>query len=346
MRRTLIALTCVISLFIARPVQAGWRDYVSPSRNWQRIKNCCSSCTSSVKHYCQGKVDKARADQEKNWGLKVPADLNAHRPLAVMIHGLDSNNGVWFEMAKLLEAQHWQVAYFSYPSDGPIQDGADRLAKEMAALHAKFPTLRVSLIGHSMGSLVARAYIEGDAYAGQVDHFIAIAPPNHGSPWTRERFLLEAHEQYWAWRSYKDWSPLWMFTDGHGEAADDLKPDSKFLKTLNARPRRAGVKYTIIAGDHNILSRFGANGVASVEWCLPDKNIWGIRQARGGLQKAQAKLRDQTSDSDGVVPIASTQLDGVTDFVRLHADHNTLAMSHKGAPPAAWEAVRERLTAR
>ena len=44
-----------------------------------------------------------------------------------------------------------------------------------------------------------------------------------------------------------------MFTDGHGEAADDLKPDSEFLKALNAGPRRAGVRYTIILGDHHVL---------------------------------------------------------------------------------------------
>jgi hypothetical protein len=33
----------------------------------------------------------------------------------------------------------------------------------------------------------------------------------------------------------------------------------------------------------------------------------------------------------------------VSDHVRVHADHNTLAMSQKGMPPAAWEAIRERL---
>jgi pimeloyl-ACP methyl ester carboxylesterase len=342
MRRILISVVCFCALLSANRAQAGWRDWVSPSKNWQRIKNCCRSTSDAVSGYCHRKVERAKADQAKLWGLKLPANLDQERPLVVLIHGLDSDSGVWWSMAKLLEDEHYQVAYFGFPSDGPIQDDADRLASEMAALHEAFPRLRVHLIGHSMGGLIARAYVEGDRYTQPVEHFIAIGPPNHGSPWTRERWLLEAHEQYWLWRSNKDYSPIWMFTDGHGEAADDLKPDSAFLKKLNDRPRRAGVKYTIIAGDHHILSRFGANAIACVEKCVSTK-VWGLRQCHSGLDKAATRLAKQCCDSDGVVPIESTKLAGVGDVIVVHADHNSLAMSVRGAAPAAWEAVRARL---
>jgi pimeloyl-ACP methyl ester carboxylesterase len=341
MRRSLIPLACVLSLFLARPAEAGWRDVVSPSKNWQRIKNCCSSTKGKVVGYCKKKVETARADQEKLWGLKVPADLSEKRPLVILIHGLDSNNGVWGSMAELLKQHGQQVAYFSYPDDGPIQGGADRLARDMSQLHAKFPAIQVTLIGHSMGSLVARAYVEGDDYPQAVRRLIAIAPPNHGSPWTRERFLLEAHEQYWNWRCHANWSPLWMFTDGNGEAADDLKPGSTFLTKLNARPRRAGVQYTTIAGNHNILSRMGSNAAKSVAGVVPDR--WGIRRAKSGLNSASTKLATQQGESDGVVPLSSVRLDGVTDLVVLHADHNTLAMSDHGKAPAAWETIKSRL---
>src|SRR5215203_646471 len=146
MRRSLIPLACVLSLFLSRPAEAGWRDVVSPSKNWQRIKNCCSSTKGKVVGYCKKKVETARADQEKLWGLKVPADLSEKRPLVILIHGLDSNNGVWGSMAELLRQQGQQVAYFSYPDDGPIQGGADRLAREMGQLHARFPDIQVTLI--------------------------------------------------------------------------------------------------------------------------------------------------------------------------------------------------------
>ena len=342
MRRILISIVCFITLFSAQPAQAGWRDYVSPSKNWQRLKNCCTSAVGGVKNYCHKKVEKAKADQAKMWGLKVPAKLDVSKPLVVLIHGLDSDSGVWCSMAKLLEGQGYQVGYFAYPSDGPIGADGERLAGEMAALHGTFTGLRVDMVAHSMGSLVARSYLEGDRYTQRVEHFVSIGPPNRGSPWTRERFILEAHEQYWLWRTNKDWSPIWMFTDGHGEAADDLKPGSAFLKTLNARPRRDGVKYTIVAGNHHILSRFGAGAISSMEDCFT-KRVWGLRQCRLCLESVESKLANQSNQSDGVVPLDSARLEGVGDVVVVHADHNALAMETRGAPPAAWETIKARL---
>lgn len=341
-RHAIIAAVCTLTLLSARPAQAGWRDYVSPSKNWQRLKNCCSSCIGGVQNYCHHKVEKAKADQEKMWGLKLPEKLDDQKPLVVLIHGLNSDSGVWYAMAKLLQEQGHQIAYFNFPGDGPIQDDGQRLAREMAALHQSHPSLRVDFVAHSMGSLVARWYLESDQYTQPITHFVSIAPPNHGSPWTRERLLLELHENYWLWRTNKDWSPIWMFTDGLGEAGDDLKPDSPFLKSLNAKPRRSGVQYTIIAGNHNILSRFGAGAAATMQSCFTTK-IWGLRQCHACLENVQTKLAAQTNESDGVVPLDSAKLDGVSDIVILHADHNALAMETQGHPPAAWPTIKERL---
>jgi pimeloyl-ACP methyl ester carboxylesterase len=344
MRKLLIPLVCVFSLLIARPADAGWRDWVSPLKNWQRVKDCCSGTSRRVTMYCREKVDRAKADQAKTWGLKLPDDLTDKRPLVLCVHGLDSTSGVFGSMTVLLREHGYQVAYYNYASDAPIQKSADRLADEMAALRKAYPTLRVHVIGHSMGAVVARAYIEGDRYTMPVDRFIAIAPPNHGSPWTHQRWLLETNEHYWLWKTNKDWSPIWIFTDGHGEAGDDLKPGSAFLKELNARPRRDGVQYTIVTGDHHILNRFSANAVRTVEGSIPKKHWWGVRQTVAKLERAGANLEARISGSDGVVPIDSAKLDGVADFVLLHADHNTLCMGDpRGRAPAAWGVVKERL---
>jgi hypothetical protein len=134
-----------------------------------------------------------------------------------------------------------------------------------------------------------------------------------------------------------------MFTDGHGEAADDLKPDSEFLKTLNARPRRAGVKYTIVCGDQHVFSRFGANALNCMASRLPKRNLWGVRFCKFGLAVAEMKLENQKCESDGVVPLDSARLPGVADIVRLHGDHNTLVMASGDRLPVAWETIKERL---
>ena len=52
--------------------------------------------------------------------------------------------------------------------------------------------MRIDVIGHSLGALIARAYIEGPEYIdGGIERLILIAPPNHGTPWARARWLLE-----------------------------------------------------------------------------------------------------------------------------------------------------------
>jgi pimeloyl-ACP methyl ester carboxylesterase len=332
MRRILICLVCFVSAFFGRTASAGWREAISPSRNWQRVRN-----------YCTRKVEKARADQEKMWGLKLPEKLDDDRQLVVLVHGLDTVPGMWWSMSKLLEEEGYQVAYFNYPDDAAIGVGADRFEREMREFHNDHPGMRIDIVAHSMGALVARSYVEGDQYTYGVGHFIAIAPPNHGSCWVRGRWVLEWHEHYWLWRTNKDWSPLWMFTDGLGQATDDLKPDSEFLRDLNARPRREGVRYTIVAGTHNATVRLSADAVACVEHALPQKNWWGVRQTRHGLENVCERLRRQSGEGDGVVDVASARLEGVEDVVLLPGDHTGLAMGLDGKRPVAWEVVRDRL---
>ena len=72
-----------------------------------------------------------------------------------------------------------------------------------------------------MGGLVARAWVEGDAYVPEsVGKLILIAPPNHGSRWASLRLILEAEEHYHLWRHEPDWSPAqsesWCFLSRKG----------------------------------------------------------------------------------------------------------------------------------
>lgn len=341
MRQLLISL--LLLLISALPASAGWRDWVYPKRVWNKITHCCSSTKQKAADYCDQKIDKAKTDQQKMWGVKLPADFDPARPLVLCIHGLNSNNGVFNDLALRMKERGWQVGAFGYPADGPIARDIELLEKELAAFHEKYPKTRLSIIGHSMGSIVARGYIEGGRYVHPVERFIAIAPPNHGSSWASQRWLLEVRENYAMWRWNKEWSPIWMFTDGRGEAGDDLAPDSPFLKQLNARPRRAGVEYTIIAGDQHMVARWIAEAVDCTKQSIPKKHWWGVRQTVSGLEKAEHKLREQRGRSDGVVSVESTRLAGVNDLVIVKADHNALVMSMGTNPPAAWEIIESRL---
>jgi len=136
-----------------------------------------------------------------------------------------------------------------------------------------------------------------------------------------------------------------MITDGLGEAGRDLKPGSAFLKQLNSRPRREGVKYTIICGDQSPTHRITADWLDRTAGCAPDRvsNWWGVRQVRQGLMNEANKVRNKASAGDGPVKVQRAMLKGVHDVVIEHADHIRLYIGTDTDPPAAWDTIRDRL---
>ncbi|MCC7350471.1 MAG: alpha/beta fold hydrolase [Phycisphaerales bacterium] len=313
----------------------------------QKLPRTFRQAKSAVRIFTETAAPDATAEQRRTWGLLLPADMKPDRTLVVLVHGLDCNRQNWQGMSRLLQDAGYQVGYFSYPSDEPIDQGAHLLAQHMIALRQAFPSLRVNLIGHSMGGLVCRDYVEGDQYAGGIDHLILIAPPNQGSSWASYRLLAEAQEHFFLWRNNPDWHWTWMITDGLGEAGVDLKPDSEFLAALNARPRRAGVRYTIIAGNQSFAPRIAADLVKDAGQLMPQQAMswWAAQSCTEALDRASNWLSSQTSDDDGPVSLQSSQLTGVGDVVILPADHSALYQSIHGREPAAWKVIRDRLGA-
>jgi len=306
----------------------------------------CSSLRRLSRVWMAEQAPASTAAQAANWGLLLPAHIDTSRPLVVLIHGLDSDRSDCAPMGDLLQKSGQQVAYFSYPGDQPIPDSADLLARQLAGLRAKFPGISVDLLAHSMGGLVAREYVEGPDYAGGVDRLIMVAPPNGGSSWARMRTLLSAMENYHLRHDDPNWNWTWLVTEGMGEAGSELLPGSSFLTELNSRPRRAGVKYTIVAGNKSSVDRVAGNCADRLSGCIPARarNWWGVRTCYAKLNRTARSYHEQTGSSDGPVALASTRLAGVTDYVVLPADHVSLYLPVDGNLPLAWPVVKDRLS--
>jgi pimeloyl-ACP methyl ester carboxylesterase len=313
--------------------------------DYEKLPRDCRAMSKAMRVFAAVAAPEATAAQRALYGLRLPERYDPERPLVVLVHGLDCSWQTWTDMTDRLAAAGHQYAYFTYPSDQPIGESAAFLGSQLTKLRQSHPQARVNLLAHSMGGLVSRAYVEGPGYGGEVDRLIMIAPPNGGSKWSRVRFLLEAQEHYQLWKHEKGWSPSWMLTDGAGEAGRDLKPGSSFLRELNARPRRAGVRYTIIAGSQSPTRRVTANCLSRTANCINGRAAgwWGFRQCKSGLSGAADRMRNKVTDGDGPVEVKSTRLAGVDDFVLVHADHATLCFATGRTPPGAWETVRDRL---
>ncbi len=180
------------------------------------------------------------------------AEHEADAPDVVLVHGLDEPGGIWDDLAPALADAGWTAWEFRYPNDQAIDHSADLLAEYWPELSAE----RVFLVGHSMGGLVIRDFVsrwrhpvdgaaetDGPAVAG----VIMIGTPNQGSDWARLRAWLEIRE--WA-RDIPEgrFSLFASLRDGTGAAKIDLRPDSRFLAELNARPWPDAVPRKIIGG--------------------------------------------------------------------------------------------------
>src|SRR5688572_7030445 len=292
----------------------------------EKLPDDLTEAKSAARTFTSVAAPEATANQNKLYGLLLPAVMEEHRPLVVLVHGLDCDRANWSAVATLLQDEGYQVAYFTYPSDQSLADSAELLREQMTLLREAYPDKRVDMIAHSMGGLVARAFIESPDYDGGVERLILIAPPNAGSKWAKFRLALEVEEHYHLWRHEPTWSPTWCITDGLGEAGADLQAGSPFLRELNARPRAEGVRYTIIAGTQHPAAN------AAGKWIDRSANLvrsaardwWGFRHTYAGLKRSAEKFRTREGHSDGPVAVSSTHLDGVDDVVLLPGDHTTL----------------------
>jgi len=136
----------------------------------------------------------------------VSAPDPAQLPPVVLVHGIFRNQRDMRRLRKIFEsAGRRTLAPSLKPNDGSVP--LNVLARQLADFVADnlAPGERCDLVGHSMGAMVARAYIQRHGGRERTRRFITLAAPHHGS-------LLA-----WCWP---------------GRGARDLRPGSPFLRDL------------------------------------------------------------------------------------------------------------------
>jgi len=255
-------------------------------------------------------------------GDRTPADRN----LIVLIHGLNSDPAKVDALLAAARADRFPCAVLSYPNDQPIDDSAKLLSRELSRLAKDHPRRGVSLVTHSMGGLVARAAIEDPKLdPGNVRQLIMVAPPNHGSALARFAFGLELNEHVAEDRRKIEVNTfLAAVEDGLAEAARDLRPDSPFLRTLNARARNPNVRYTIFLGTAAPLTDADLARLRRTAAAAGKRNRWV--QFFGPRAQIWLEDLDETvgGKGDGVVSLARGRLEGVQDTVVLHFSHTSV----------------------
>jgi triacylglycerol lipase len=112
----------------------------------------------------------------------------------LLAHGYCCNRAIWWWMGRRLRAKGLVVATVNFePTFGDIDTFAEQLRARIDSVLAETGAEKLTLATHSMGGLVARAYLRryGDA---KVAALVTLAAPHHGSRLARLAPGLDARQ--------------------------------------------------------------------------------------------------------------------------------------------------------
>jgi pimeloyl-ACP methyl ester carboxylesterase len=133
-------------------------------------------------------MPRARAGQRVYAASPSPAPAPSARaaaqaspPPVLLLHGYGCNSGYWTQLARRLDAARISHATLDLePLFAGIDDYVPRVAAAVEALCAASGAAQVVIVAHSMGGLVARAYLRAHGRA-RVARVITLGTPHHGT---------------------------------------------------------------------------------------------------------------------------------------------------------------------
>ncbi len=259
--------------------------------------------------------------------LKSYRPNDSSRPTVCLVHGVNSSSYGFVHMIPPLVEAGYGIVVYDFPYNRSLEESCRRFAKDWRAFRREMgETKPWAIVGHSMGTLLARDYVESDSYAKDVNTLIMVAPVNQGSQLAQTQTVLQLFKGLDALNNRRTSDALAHLGDGLGEAASDMIPGSRFLTALNARGRREGVAYHIIAGDSGLLPTRARRQIEDqARLARSQSGILGVI-ARKAIGDDLSERLDEVSDGDGdgCVSVSRTKLSGVSDHVVIHANHAEL----------------------
>jgi triacylglycerol esterase/lipase EstA (alpha/beta hydrolase family) len=177
------------------------------------------------------------------FSLKEKPEAAADATPVLLLHGLFHNRACWLWAKFRLRRQGYKALYaINLPPWYDVERLTERVSKKTDELRHATGMDKIHLVGHSMGGMIARNYIQLRGGEQKVDACVLLSSPNGGSKLAP--FAL---------------TPLGKL----------LLPGSEFLQRLAAAPLPSGVRLTAIVNRHdNMILPFEhgrLEGVRNVE---------------------------------------------------------------------------------
>lgn len=112
---------------------------------------------------------------------KAPSVTRDQTPI-ILLHGLFQSRACWWWLRLHLRRQGRSALYaIALPPWKDVEVLTERVAKTVDTLRHRHGVSRVHMIGHSMGALIARNYLQIRGGAGKIDRCVFLGAPHGGS---------------------------------------------------------------------------------------------------------------------------------------------------------------------
>lgn len=186
--------------------------------------------------------------------LDVPANIGDSEQVIVFVHGLEGGASTFSQLRRECIKRGIVPLAFDYPNDGPTQHSALALREQLGELSRQHPGLRLAIVAHSLGGLVAVLAVSDPQFpSGLVTDVFTLGTPFRGSSLAEFQSELELINVVWRLIE-KDLSAVDIVSDGRGEAADDIRPGSELLRRLRRYQPPKSIRFHLVAGSKSHLS--------------------------------------------------------------------------------------------
>ncbi len=253
-------------------------------------------------------------------------DFDSARPTVVFVHGAQHDHSVWILQSRYLAHHGYAVLALDLPahgrSGGPALETVEEMADWVLEVLRKFGLQRVTLVGHSMGSLIA---LEAAARApGTVERIVLIAT---AYPMKVSDLLLDAARN--DERRALEMINIWSHTSvGGGFAHKPSNPGPGFcLEWSNQRLMERQAKGVLLQ-DFSACNAYANGSVAAQAITQPALVVLGERDAmtpaRAGRALASLLRRHRVVELAGVGHAIMGEapdalLDSMREFLGAHA---------------------------
>ena len=258
-------------------------------------------------------------------------------PIVLFIHGLRGQADTFDAIREYLRSSGLRTASVTYDGRKSLAVSAREVSEQVESVLSKDTDTRLILVGHSMGGLIARYWVEDPAVSSErVARIITVGTPHGGSRWAE----LPPFPDLFV-NDEIDAKMIVAMILGRASTASvrDLQPNSTFLSGLASRPRNDSVGYTTIIGSQSPINEQIITMLQSE--LTVEVNEDGSTNRLAEILKELNELR--SGKGDGFVSMQNAMLEGVSDQVVVKKNHITFFdVSDDGQQQEVFDIVRSR----